>query len=119
MGCVSLSGQGVATMTPEEFFSVVWPEAEPVVYRLYHDDKGMPLFYSMELVPGTYIEITQEQYAASSMWVRVVDGVLTDRPWHTTSKLVPGTAGTRCHPRDIAIVADIGTFWSNQIYDAS
>lgn len=119
MGCVSLSCQGVATVTPEEFFGVSWPEAQPVVYRLYHDDQGLPLFYSMDLVPGTYIEITQQQYAASSMWVRVVDGVLVDRPWQITSKLVPSTCGTACHPHDVTIVADKGTFWSNQTYDPS
>lgn len=106
-------------MTQEDFFSVQWPEPLPVFYRLYHDDAGLPLFYSMDDVPGTYIEITQQQYAANSMWVRVVDGQLVPRPWQISEKLVPGEQGTVCHPRDVAILSTAGVKWSRRIYESN
>lgn len=119
MGGISLSYQGLAAMTSEEFFSVVWPEPKPLSYRLYHDEQGLPLFYSMEAVPGTYIEITQQQYAENSMWVRVVKGQLVKRHWQVVQKLVPGVTGTSCHPCDIALIRTPGTSWSKQTYETN
>jgi hypothetical protein len=107
----------MAAMTPEEFFGVTWPDPVPVAYRLYHDDQGLPLFYSMDTVPGTYIEITQEQYNANSMWVRVVDGKLVERRWQTSAKLAPGETGTPCHPQDVSIVFETGIPWSLKTYE--
>lgn len=120
MGRVPLSRQDLAAqMTPEEFFGVQWPQPAPIVYRLYHDAQGLPLFYSMEAVAGTYIEITQQQYAENSMWVRVVEGQLVRRPWQAVEKLVPDTAGTACHPRDVAVIGPAGTHWSKRTYETS
>ena len=61
-------------MTPEEFWNVLHsaPEPRPVFYRLYHDVTGVPLFYAMEDLPGTYIEIDQDTHtriaSASAQW---------------------------------------------------
>ena len=110
-------------MTLEEFWNVLHsaPEPKPVFYRLYHDDAGVPLFYTMEDHPGTYIEVTAEQYARSQMKVRVRDGQLVELIWKTTQKLTPNGAGTPCDPGDVAIVTNNqhNTKWSKRVYESS
>jgi hypothetical protein len=107
-------------MTPEEFFGALehMPMPVPVTYRLYHDDQGCPLFYSMEDLPGTYIEIDQETFAKNSTRVRVRNGKLVEVTWKTTQKIVPSNSGTMCHEQDVAIVVkQNGTYWSKQTYE--
>ena len=109
-------------MTPDEFFGALeqMPSAQPVFYRLYHDDQGRPLFYSMEDVPGTYIELDQETFAQCKSRVRVINGVLTELTYQTTEKLVPSDSGTMCHGTDVTIVVtQNGTYWSKKIYEQS
>lgn len=93
--------------TTDNFWSV-WgqqvEETSPIFYRLYHDDQGYPLFYSMEDLPGNYIEIDKETYAMSSSKVRVVDGKLKKNNLASTAKLKPNTVGKACHYKDICIV---------------
>ena len=107
-------------MTPEEFFGALehMLMPDPVTYRLYHDDQGCPLFYSMEDLPGTYIEIDQETFAKNSTRVRVRNGKLVEVTWKTTQKIVPSNSGTMCHEQDVAIVVkQNGTYWSKQTYE--
>lgn len=107
-------------MTPNEFFSIVAnvPDPLPVFYRLYHDEQGRPLFYSMEDLPGTYLEIDQQTFNRSASNVRVRDGKLVEVTWQTTHKLVPSQQGTQCHATDVAVVVtQNGTFWSKQVYE--
>jgi len=110
-------------MTPEEFWNVLHSAAEPapVFYRLYHDAAGVPLFYTMEDHPGTYIEVTAEQYARSQMKVRVRDGQLVELTWKTTQKITPNGEGTPCDPGDVAIVTknQHNTKWSKRVYESS
>ena len=46
-------------MTDEEFWQALrdMPEPRPVDYRIYYNEQGELLFYSMEDVPGTYLTI--------------------------------------------------------------
>ena len=111
-------------MTPEEliklFHSV--PEPPPLFYRLYHDDQGRPLFYSMEDVPGTYIEIDQATFSRSPSNVRVRDDRLVEITWATTTKLVPGNSGSPCHPDNVAIIVaedQPHICWSKQTYESN
>ena len=111
-------------MTPEEFWSILhnMPEPLPVSYRLYHDDQGQPLFYSMETVPGTYIEIDQATFARSASNVRVRDGRLVEITWATTTKLVPGNSGSPCHPDNVAVIVTEDqphTRWSKRTYESN
>jgi hypothetical protein len=79
-------------------------QPSPVFYRLYYDEQGYPLFYSMEDLPGNYIDIDQETYAQSSSKVRVVNGKLTKNNRSVTAKLVPSDHGTACDPNNVCIV---------------
>ena len=95
-------------------------EPKPVFYRLYYNEQGRPLFYSMEDLPGTYIEVDAETFARSNTNVRVRNGKIVEVTWQTTARLEPSNTGTPCHPQDVAIVVDINTphqCWSKQTYE--
>jgi hypothetical protein len=97
-------------MTEEEFFSI-WqnqataPPAEPE-YRLYHDDDGFPLFFSMEPLPGNYIVVNQETYLNSPKQIRVVDGKLIVYTINFTKKIVPSGSGQACDIRNVCVIVD-------------
>ena len=110
-------------MQIDEFWSILhaMPEPRPVFYRLYHLD-GVPLFYSMEDLPGTYIEIDAETFSRSPMHVRVRDGRLVESVWRITTRLVPSDTGTACHPDNVAIVVaetEPHQRWSKQTYETN
>ena len=111
-------------MTPEQLqqlFQAI-PEPPSLVFRLYHDADGIPLFYSMEDRPGTYTEIDQETYARNASNVRVRNGQLVEVTWKTTIKLVPGNSGSPCHPDNVAVIVaehQPHTKWSKQTYESN
>lgn len=111
-------------MTPEDLIKLFQaaPEPQQPFFRLYYDADGFPLFYSMENQPGTYIEITPEQYHRNNSNVRVRDGRLVEVTWTTTTKLVPGNAGSPCHPDNVAVIVaedQPHTRWSKQTYESN
>ena len=106
-------------MTSDEFYSILanMPLPEPVFWRLYYDDAGSPITYSMEDLPGNYIDIDPETYILGSNNVRVVNRVLKHFTIKTTEKLEPYKTGTQCHTQDISVmVQQNGTHWSKQTY---
>jgi hypothetical protein len=110
-------------MQINELWSILhaMPEPQPVFFRLYHLD-GVPLFYSMEDLPGTYIEIDAETFSRSPMHVRVRDGQLVESVWRTTARLVPSDTGTPCHPDNVAIVVpetESHQRWSKRTYETN
>ena len=98
------------------------PAPAPIFYRLYYNDAGQLLFYSMEDVPGNYIEIDRETFAASPSNVRIVNNKLTYIKHTVTNKLTPGETGTPCDPRDVCIVVNnsvSNTKWSLKTNETS
>jgi len=111
-------------VTEQEFWGILatMPKPQPIFFRLYHDDRGHVLFYSMEDVPGTYIEIDAETFSRSPMHVRVRDGQLVEVTWMTSEKLQPMETGTPCHPGDITVIVsadDLHTKWSKKTHEQS
>ena len=95
-------------LTEEEFFSI-WqsqvsaPTVEPE-YRLYYDDEGFPLFYSMEPLPGNYIVVDRDTYYNGPKHIRVIGEKIVVYKTVFAKKLVPSTTGTRCAVNDVCIV---------------
>lgn len=123
MGIGTLSGK-IMAMTSEEFWKILYdaPQDRPVIYRLYHDAQGYPLAYSMEDMPGLYIEIDHEVYIRNSSHVRVIGGKLTKVTRSVPiMKLKPETThGTPCHPQDICVVVSdlqLHTKWGQKYED--
>ena len=95
----------------EQNFRLAWAEpiAEPaaVFFRLYYDEHGHPVSYSMEDLPGNYIDIDADTYRLSSHCVRVINGKLIHiTPKKTVTKLVPGSVGTSCLTDNVSIIVD-------------
>jgi len=96
--------------TTENFIQVMstfqWPDPKPVFYRLYYNDDGTPKCYTMEDLPGKYVEVDREMYLAHLWNVRVVDNRLQIiPPTISVKKLVSDTnTGTSCHPQDVCVV---------------
>lgn len=111
--------------TTQNFMEVMhkfeWPDPEPITFRLYYDQQGMPICYTMEDLPGTYIEIDAETYARGHPNVRVVDQhIQVLQQSAVVSKLTPADQGTCCHPTDICIVVDQDqphTKWNTKYYE--
>jgi hypothetical protein len=98
-------------LTTQNFFEV-WDSfqpapPQPVFYRLYYNSQGCPVSYTMEDLPGDFIEIDRETYVVGPANVRVLNGqLITLKPSVIIKKLTPGGVGTSCDPRDICVVVD-------------
>ena len=96
--------------TTKNFLKVMatfqWPDPVPTSYRLYYNNDGSPKYYTMEDLPGKYIEVDRETYVSHLWNVRVVDDKLhVIPPAVIVNKLKPGTiSGVCCHPQDVCVV---------------
>lgn len=95
------------SMTEEEFWAALAPvEIIKATYRLYYDDAGCPLFWTMQAEPGNYVEVDQETFQRQPKHIRVRDGKVMEMIVADVKKLVPNNVGTSCDPRDICVVVD-------------
>jgi hypothetical protein len=80
---------------------------KPPSFRLYYNELGDPIVYTMEELQGQYIEVDRETYLNSLMNVKVRDGKLIIIPRSTqVRKLKPNqSTGTDCDARDICVVS--------------
>ena len=98
----------MSDLTEQEFWSILqaMPEPKPVFYRLYYNDDGSPIIYSMEDLPGNYIEVDQSTYALAPFNVMVINNKLVYvKPKITVKKLYPlESTGTTCDTGDVCVV---------------
>lgn len=91
----------------------------PPEFRLYYDEDGSVLFYSMERLPGKYIVIDQQTYAEGRYDIAVINGHIQRSSQHVVRKLVIDSHGTPCHPKNVMVVDPLsGTFWKQKIYES-
>jgi hypothetical protein len=93
-------------MTEQEFWAILFdvPPPQPIFYRAYYNSAGWVEYYSMEDLPGNYIDIDQPTYVLAP-YARVINGKLVViKPASTITKLVPSKVGTSCDSRDICVV---------------
>jgi hypothetical protein len=101
----------MSKLTAENFWKI-WSEsavsAPEVFYRLYYNDDGSPVCYTMEDLPGNYIDVDMSTYLVGSYNVRVIDQKLVHLPTtELVTKLRPNPlSGTACDPQDICVVVD-------------
>ena len=103
-------------MTEEEFWKIYLdvPDPAPIFYRAYYNDHGLVEFYTMEDLPGNYIETDQPTYVLAPR-AKVVAGKLVEIKRNTTvQKLKPSIHGTQCHSDDVCVVVNqvLCTKWS-------
>jgi hypothetical protein len=92
-------------MNEQEFWEAFKPvEIKSILYRLYYDEQGAPLFFSQEDLPGNYIDITREVYVNPPKHFKVIDGKIELIETSIVRRLYPDENGTPCHPDDISIV---------------
>jgi hypothetical protein len=52
--------------TTDNFWQAIkefhWPEPEPIFFRLYYKEDGSPIVYTMEDLPGNYIDVDRDTY---------------------------------------------------------
>ena len=79
-------------------------------YRLYYNDDGSPLHYSMEDLPGKYIEIDAMTFATGRHDIVVVNGKIKSLNSGIVARYHPVTEESdttvACHPQDITILVD-------------
>jgi hypothetical protein len=90
-----------------EAFAAWNPEPpKPVFYRLYYNEQGIPLLYTMEDLTGNYIEVDRETYLRSPTNCRIVDNKLVILESQQFNKLKPSNVGVSCAVDNICIVVD-------------
>ncbi len=90
-----------------------------IEYRVYYDETGKVITYTIENIPGKYLVITREQYAEARPDAMVRDGKLikTNVVTHIW-KLEKSSQGTQCSKYDISIIVDHeGDFWEMKPYE--
>lgn len=92
---------------------------KPVTFKLYYNELGRPICYSMDELEGSYIEIDRIFWQEADMNVLVKDGKVVKLPKkNQIHKLVPGLNGVSCLPNHIDIVVKTpnSTKWEYRPY---
>lgn len=87
-------------------------------YRLYYDDHGRVITYTMEKMEGNYVVVDNQTFAEARPDVRVIDGrISTVNPNFIVCKLMPDEKeGTLAAFEDISILLDESTNVKSQLW---
>jgi hypothetical protein len=90
----------------DDFFRNLPPVKQPS-YRIYYNLDGRPTSYSVDDLPGNYIEVDVAVYMSGDTNIRIVNGkIVKIKPPVSVAKLIPGDQGVSCHPDNVCIVVD-------------
>ena len=97
-------------MSEEEFWAI-WQATEQqpqgeLEYRLYYDENGFPLFYSMEDLPGMFIKVGKDTFLNSPTHIKVIDGKIVEAEIAWLKKIIPSAQGISCHPQDVCVIVE-------------
>ena len=78
---------------------------KPLIFKLYYDENGKPLYYTCEDLEGPYIVIDAQIYAEGRYDIRVIDGkIINTSEFIYTQKLIPSSTGYNCAKENVNIV---------------
>jgi len=99
-------------LTLEDFWKILSVDtsasAKEIFYRLYYDDDGFPICYSMDELPHAFVEVDKDSFAIADTRVRVVDGKIQALKTKAGQrlKLRPASHGICCDVRDVCVVVE-------------
>lgn len=101
----------MSDLTAEDFWKILQeepPAPKELFYRLYYDEDGFPICYSMEELPHAFIEVDKDAFGVSDLQVRVVEGKIQALKSEAGKrlKLRPAKQGICCDPRDICVIVN-------------
>ena len=85
---------------------------QEIFFRLYYDNDGNIITYSMEDLEGDFIEVTCEEFAIGDKNIKIVDGKIHKICLTTYGKLVP----INNNPTDITVITDKPS-WKMKTYE--
>lgn len=107
-------------MNEQEFWAALLPvtPSKPS-YRLYYNQDGIPVKYSVDDEPGNYIEISSQEYLNASFKLVVRNGNIVYLKEPAVPKLVISDYGVATHLDDITVITDCepNNKWSLKIYE--
>lgn len=115
-------------MTPEEtkklmdFIARSSNPPQEVVYRLYYDEAGNVITYTIDELPGKYIVVSHKQYTEARTNVTIVDDKIVEAKRRILlEKYVKNLdGGVKTSKYDINIISDIDSvYWKHEQYDES
>ena len=104
----------------DDYFRNLPPVKQPR-YRIYYDELGRPTSYSVDDLPGNYIDVDATVYMSGETNIRIINGKIEKiKPTVLIAKLVPSNSGTCCNPNNIGVVVtdtDPHTKWNLKTYE--
>jgi len=105
----------------DDYFCNLPPVKQPR-YRIYYDEFGYPTSYSVDDLPGNYIDVDAAVYMSGETNIRIIDGKIVKIKMAASFifKLVPSEEGICCEPNNVCIIVndtEPHTKWNLKTYE--